>query len=342
MDRICQTVYEPLFTFCKPLHEAFPEQLDGYDVFMKSRETSDWGTIVTIGPGCTKQLLVAALSKNDKQFYSDITNPFVKFLGGKVVYDRLLEKERETFWKDDRIADIIRQCMVLYALHPMTDKLKCIVDKVTNLSGGKKLSQQDIIKSLLSDPQMIMSMMSLVDSPDGMKSLMSGLKTIIGGMMTTAADAVPVADADVDADADEDVIDTNIDISPISAVDNPSAFIRRETRKKKRRHRKKRNATTANPIIDMVNELEMDDDTIKTMTEEIQSMNAGDMSTIVQEVTSMLGTASGDGASDTLQNIMGGLLNGTSDISSLLNASGGLPGDIGTLLSSLKVSTDED
>jgi hypothetical protein len=185
MDKICKTLYDPLFDFCGPLQEAFPELTPGFDRLKQCRHMMDWSLVQELGPGCTKDTLMACLKRDEMAFFKEDTNPLVRFIGGKDLYDRLLESEREVYWGENRLANIIRQCMVLHALEPMATKLQCIVSKLT-ASKGAKLDQQNIVSTLLSDPAMMSSMLSLMDSPESMKTLMASLRTIIEGMMTEA------------------------------------------------------------------------------------------------------------------------------------------------------------
>jgi hypothetical protein len=230
MDLICKTLYEPLFNFCGPLHTAFPESTPGFSRLERCRETMDWSMIKELGPGCTKALLLACLSQDvDAFFEAGGKNPFLSFLGGRDLYDQLVETERAVYWGDNHLANIIRQCMVLYALEPMAVKLQCIVSKIT--SGARtKIDQANIISTLLADPTMMSSMLSLMDSPESMKTLMSSLRTIVDGMMTT----VPSPSEDPDPPEEE-----SVDLAMASV--SPGVFLKQEKRKKQKKKKQQGN-----------------------------------------------------------------------------------------------------
>ena len=193
METLCKTLYDPLIRFCGPLHTAFPALLSpGFERLSHCRERMDWQLIKELGPGCTKAMLTACLTRDEGTFFAEPANPLVSFIGGQDVYDRLLAEEREVYWGERHLATIIRQCMVLHALEPMSQKLQCIVSKLTDptTSDGVAVASMDqasIMNKLLSDPTVLSSMLSLMDSPASMKTLMSSLQTIVGGLLTDVA-----------------------------------------------------------------------------------------------------------------------------------------------------------
>ena len=302
MQKLCQTVYGPLRQFCEPLDRSFPGELHNLHVLEDGYKTNKWDLIVSIGPGCTKSLLVAALSKDDKRFFNDETNEFVAFIGGRRLYDRLTSDEKEIYWSNNMLSNIIRQTMVLYALYPMTEKLQAIVEKVMSTTSGKNLTQTDIINTLISDPSMMMSMLSLMESPESMKLLMSSLKTIVDGMMTSTDDDVCENDDNVDEcdDNNKTVDDTIVD-------DNkPSSVFKRDAERKKRNKKKRKKKSGTNPLSNIIDELSMDDKTIESMTNDIKTMDVKDITKMAKDVSKLLNTGKdGNGTADMLTNLMG-------------------------------------
>ena len=305
MQKLCQTVYGPLYQFCKPLNHAFPGGLVQFQILEDAYKTNTWDLILSFGPSCTKSLLVAALSKNETRFFKDESNEFITFIGGKSLYDLLTPEERDTYWSNEILANIIRQTMVLCALYPMTEKLQTIVEKVMSTTNGKNLTQTDIINTLISDPNMMMSMLSLMDSPESMKVLMTSLKTIVDGMMTVSTDDT----FDNEDDDDDETGDDNN--KEDEKTDTPSSIFKQEAKKKKRNRRRRKKKSGNNPLSSIIDELSMDDKTIESMTNDIKTMNVDDITSMAKDVSKMLNSATGDnkngGTADMLTNLMGAM-----------------------------------
>ena len=238
MERICNTVYEPLATFCVPLHALFPDLLPDYELLLECGQSLSWELVRKIGPGCTKALLVACLDKNEEAFFQDPENPFVRFVGGRVLYDRLVDVEKDGYWGDSHLVNIIRQCMVLYALEPMATKLQGILSKVAASSTTSgPMNQSNILSSILTDPSILSSLVGLMDSPESMKTLIQSLRTIMDGMTTTASSGA-VDEGDVEEENNNEEV-----VGTIDAVSTPGEFIRAAAKRKKRR-RTRRNRRT--------------------------------------------------------------------------------------------------
>ena len=305
MDLICKTLYEPLFNFCGPLHTAFPESTPGFSRLQRCRETMDWSLIKELGPGCTKALLLACLTQDvDAFFEGGGDNPFLSFLGGKGLYDQLFETERAVYWGDNHLSNIIRQCMVLYALEPMAVKLQCIVSKLT--AGARtKIDQANVISTLLADPTMMSSMLSLMDSPESMKTLMSSLRTIVDGMMTTK----PSPSADPPEEESVDLAKASV---------SPGVFLKQEKRKKQKKKKQQGNPLSQmEDIMSAFHGMTFDDNELTEITGDLQSMDPTEFTSIatkvsgilngvgdVQELVQSLGSGQGLGGMDFLSKLM--------------------------------------
>ena len=302
------TLYEPLCTFCGPLHTAFPDLTPGFDRLLECRASRTWDVISTIGPGCTKALLVACLQKDDESFFRDSeTNPFLSFLGGKVLYDRLLAVEKDAYWGDSHLANIIRQCMVLHALEPMTTKLECIVSKITSSSTSQQLDKSNIVKTLLSDPTLMSSMLGLMDSPESMQTLLSSLRTIVEGMLTEAT--ADKGDEEGEEEDEEGGKTAACDVE-VEAMVSPGTFLKREKTKKKNRKKNKngsgRNqAPGVHSLLAMMDDMKLDEKDLKEMSDDIQSMKAEDYSTIASAVSNMM-SGEGGGMQQMMQTLAAG------------------------------------
>jgi len=286
MDRICSTVYEPLSTFCAPLHALFPDLLPDYELLLECGRSLSWDLVRKIGPGCTKALLVACLNKDDETFFQEPDNPFVQFVGGRVLYDRLVDAEKDGYWGDNHLVNIIRQCMVLHALEPMATKLQCILSKVAASSSAGTMDQSNILSSILTDPSILSSLVGLMDSPESMKTLLQSLRTIMDGMTTTAT-AVPET---VDEEEEEEAPV----VATVSAAATPGEFIRaaRQQRAKKTKQKKKKNG--AADMMALLGSMSMDDSELQDLSTELKSMDPTAIADMAREGLSSM-TGVGDG-----------------------------------------------
>ena len=327
MDKICKTLYDPLYDFCGPLHAAFPGLTPGFDRLVHCRDCSDWSLVHDLGPGCTKDLLLACLSRDETAFFKDMDNPFIGFIGGKVLYDRLVDTEREVFWGENRLANLVRQCMVLHALEPMTSKLQCIVSKLTS-STDTEINQSNVVSTLLTDPTMLSTVMGMMDSPESMKTLVSSLRTIVEGMLTECPQ-------DTDDDVSEGTSDmcatTTEKVAEIDAFVSPGTFLKRENQKNAQKNKKKNKKTPSADLLSMLGELDLDDKEMADLSDDIKAMKTDEFSSIASEVTKMLG---GEGGLD-MQQMLQGLGTSGMDVSKMLGSLGG--GDMQQMLQSLNV-----
>jgi hypothetical protein len=236
-------------------------------------------------------------------------NPLLSFIGGKDLYDRLLETEREVYWGDNHLANIIRQCMVLYALEPMAVKLQCIISKLTSGSSAK-IDQTNVVSALLSDPTMMSSMLSLMDSPESMKTLMSSLRTIVDGMMTT----VPTTPEEQEEDPE--------DLSTAEASVSPGIFLKQEKQKKQKELKKQK--AQANPqaqveqMMSLLQGWSLDDNDLTDITEDLKTMDQTEFTSIAKKVSGLL-----NGAGD-VQQLLKSLGEGTDGVQTLLQGLGGM------------------
>ena len=290
MERICSTVYEPLSTFCAPLHALFPDLLPDYELLLECSGSLSWDLVRKIGPGCTKALLVACLNKDAETFFQDPdNNPFVQFVGGRVLYDRLVDAEKDGYWGDNHLVNIIRQCMVLHALEPMATKLQCILSKVAASSSASAgtMDQSNILSSILTDPSILSSLVGLMDSPESMKTLLQSLRTIMDGMTTTAT-AVPET---VDEEAPV--------VAAVSAAATPGEFIRaarqQRAKKTKQKKNKKKNANPGlSDMMALLGNMSMDDSELQDLSTELKSMDPTAIADMAREgLSSMTGVGEG-------------------------------------------------
>ena len=267
-----------------------------------------------LGPGCTKALLLACLTQDvDAFFEGGGDNPFVSFIGGKDLYDQLIETERSVYWGDNHLANIIRQCMVLYALEPMAVKLQCIVSKLTSGTSAK-IDQANVLSTLLSDPTMMSSMLSLMDSPESMKTLMSSLRRIVDGMMTT----VPAPTEDPDLPEEE-----SVDLALVS----PGVFLKQENRKKQKKQKQQKKAcdpqSQMEAIMSAFHGMSFDDNDLAEMTDDLKTMDPTEFTSIASKVSGIL-----NGAGDVQQLLQslgcGDALQGTDGVQQLLQGLGGM------------------
>lgn len=298
------TVYEPLLSFCEPLSISFPELCESCSSIRECMKNDDWSLIRKLGPGCTKSMILASIKRDENTFFSDENNPFTQFIGGRSLYDRLVCNEKDVYWGDSRLVNIIRQCMVLTALEPMTSKLKGIVSKITDISKGGQMDQSSIINTLLSDPTLMSSMLGLMDSPDSMKTLMTSLRTIVDGMLTDVnKDVVDDEGVEVEDERDEkEDNDTNVD-----ALASPGRFLKHENKKRRKRRVKKRKD---NDILSMMNGIEIDEGDLQEISNDIKSMKPDDFSKMANDVTNLLGGMSGGDLNGMLQQLASGNIKG--------------------------------
>lgn len=331
MDTLCITLYEPLVNFCGPLHTAFPDLTPGFERLLECRAARTWDVISALGPGCTKATLVACLKKDEAEFFKDSEkNPFIAFLGGKVLYDRLLAIEKDAYWGNSHLANIIRQCMVLHALEPMAVKLQCIVAKVTS-SSNQKMDQSNIVKTLLSDPSLMSSMLGLMDSPESMQTLMSSLRTIVEGMMTEATSSPP--DEDENEDKQDDEKDDDVD-----ALSSPGTFLKRDKKKKKKnKHKNKKMKqdpeSNVQSLLSMIGDMDLNDTDLKEISDDIQTMKPEDFSSIASVVSNMMAGGEGGGMQQMLQTLGGSGKGGMQQLVQTLGGSG--KGELQQLLQTL-------
>ena len=322
MNILCKTVYDPLNSFCGPLKRAFPTHIMDYDALIDCMTNNDWSLVRKLGAGCSKELLVAVIRKDEKVFFKDKDNEFVKFIGGHELYNCLTSKEKDTYWGNGHLENIIRQCMVVNALDPITSKLHDVVDRVKRTAsshGGHNgtMNQGEIVKSIMSDPSIMTSMFSMIDSPDSMKLLMSSLRKVVDGMMTDGTEYEDSNDHDSDHDqeTDELVKDVpSVDSHTSYALASPGSFIKNERKKKKRNlNRKKKSNMSNDPIksiMSMIGEMEMDEEEMKEVSNDLKNMKPEEFAEIASTVTGMMKS--------------NGLNNGSVDIKSMLNNLSGM------------------
>jgi hypothetical protein len=224
------------------------------------------------------------LNKDAETFFQDPdNNPFVQFVGGRVLYDRLVDAEKDGYWGDNHLVNIIRQCMVLHALEPMATKLQCILSKVAASAGT--MDQSNILSSILTDPSILSSLVGLMDSPESMKTLLQSLRTIMDGMTTTAT-AVPET---VDEEAPV--------VAAVSAAATPGEFIRaaRQQRAKKTKQTKNKNANPGlSDMMALLGNMSMDDNELQDLSTELKSMDPTAIADMAREGLSSM-TGVGDG-----------------------------------------------
>lgn len=368
MQQICQTVYEPLFTFCDPLHSVFPELTPGFDRLVENRQSKGWGLIRELGPGCTKELLVSCISRDESKFFVDSTNPFVAFIGGKVLYDRLDETEREDFWGKNHLINIIRQCMVLHALEPLTTKLQCIVSKITDATKGQQMNQTSLMSMLMTDPEIISGLFGLMDSPESMKTLISSLRKIVDGMTTEAPEEVQSEDEeDVTNDTSEgshsttlattDAIESSATsevVETIDAIVSPGMFLKKNRKKQKAKQRNQKNTRTAtgggpndlSALLSMLGDVQMDEADMLEISSDLKSMDPVEFTTIAKEgLSSIMGNGESSGILSGIQTMMSVLSpnSGLGDISEIAGMAGvsGMSG-MAEILKVLSSSTSVD
>jgi hypothetical protein len=292
MDSLCKTVYDPLFLFINPLQRAFPEELkESFASLIACRQNLQWSIIETISSGCSKELLVSCLNQDADSFFrvkeNENPNPFLVFIGGREVYDRLVtDDERSAYWgttNDRHLENTIRQCMVLSGIHPMKHK-------ITNLIG--KFSGQDkssILTELAQNPEVLLD---LVKTPGSMNAMTEGLKRMLEGICTTQemnpSSLLTVVDDDVvTSGQNEDVLD---------AMTSPGAFLK-----------KKNTKTTHNALLkkDVLSEMLSMFPTEDQITEEdIDDLKECMQEDTIKELMTALG--SGKDPMEIMKDMMGG------------------------------------
>ena len=277
MQHLCLTVYDPLVQFCGPLHASLPAMIPDFGRVLQCKQTLDWSLVTQLGPSCTATLLNACCRQDPNAFFADSTNTLVTLLGGKALYDRLLPTEQTVYWGDGRLAGIVRQCMVLHALAPLSDKLSCIVTRVRNAAAGGRVDKTTILQTILGDTSIVTSLMGFMESPDTMRQLITCLKVLLEEGLGPGAgpDADPATDPPV-AECGEAVPD---------ALNTPGQFL-----KAVRNRRKPTARSHVSEMVSMLADLTSDNAKLESMSREIKQMQPSDLQSMMSEVTTMLGT----------------------------------------------------
>tara|TARA_B110000046_G_scaffold185906_1_gene230285 strand:+ start:6114 stop:7178 length:1065 start_codon:yes stop_codon:yes gene_type:complete len=326
MNSLCVRLYEPLIQFYGPLAETFPELCPNLQRIRDALQTHDWSLIHELGSGCSKSLLRGCLTRDPDVFFADPLNAVAVFFGGRCVYDRLTPDERDAFWGDSDPAgsnhymeNAIRECMLLHGAAPLVPKLEGIVTRLRSAGtvGGGTLDTSAVLGLLMKDPSLMRDLMGLVDSPDSMKTLMACMRTILEGLVATPppSPSPPPVTAAPEA--------------TIEAMASPGAFLKKMEQK--------RAANATHPLGDgflmkMMDELDMNDEDIETMSQEFKSIDPTEFADIVGTVSGLLTSSNGGQG---IQDQLATLLAGKTDINSLVESLSSGGGEMAKMMEAL-------
>lgn len=317
MDGLCLALYNPLAEFLKPLSAAFPGDLEeSLDELRRCTETQDWELARRLGGGCSPALLRACLAKDPEQFFGDpAAQPFVQFIGGQPVYEKLSPEEQETYWSEKRLETVIRQCIVVNALEPLLGRLGGIVNRVTQRN--RQCSQAEVVQSLVSDPEVMQNVFGLMDSASSVQLLMNSLSQVVQGVLGDGTDATQdEADAPTtqarngpeDAEASQ------------TALTHPGKYLAKQKRKQ-RRGAAKKSSNPAQSILRMLQSMNSESE-VNEMVNEMKTIDKAEMDGLHRTVTDILRTSMPQGSGNTGPIDIATILERVSDLGGAMHAGG--------------------
>lgn len=320
MPSLSLTFYRPLLEFYECLVKSFPHDrllLSNHDRLRANMHSESKQLLGELGPAITKELLGLFLRRDERFF--DESNPFVQFLGGRRLYDMLEPSEQEEYW-GPVLENIIRQGIVMCALLPKMDTLENLASNLVQKEGLTSNSPMTLMKHVMTNPEAMSDVMSLVEGENGVKNLMGMLKSIVHGVSDTA-ESVPAPDATThsvgsgtppsiseprDLPRDLNLAAGAAGVHGDDADDAaPSDILRRQHQQRRARETDKR--SRGNHGLDDVCRLidQVSDDQLGTMQNDIDEMTTSDMQNMMGEVCGLLENTNMDNPLEALQTLSG-------------------------------------